>query len=133
MSRIYSSAVYRKVARLHCEHINQGFLATLGAPFLALLYEAIDRGEDSVLIVKEVDGKVIGFVSGAATLRPIYKRLLFRPFSLLKTLISCFLSISKLLKVIEILRLSKNNPVLKGLPRHELLAIVVDPQYEGLG
>lgn len=52
MSKRYSSVVYHKVARLHCEHINQGFLATLGPPFLALLYEAIDQGEDSALIVK---------------------------------------------------------------------------------
>ena len=133
MSKIYSSVVYHKVARLHCEHINQGFLATLGPPFLALLYEAIDEGEDSALIVKEVDGNVVGFVSGAASLRPIYKRLLFRPFSLFIALISCFLSLSKLLKIIEILRISKNNPVLKGLPRHELLTIVVDPQYQGQG
>jgi ribosomal protein S18 acetylase RimI-like enzyme len=133
MSKRYSSVVYYKVARLHCEHLNNGFLATLGPPFLALLYEAIDQGVDSVLIVKEIDGNVVGFVSGAASLRPIYKRLLFRPFSLFISLLSCFLSLSKLFKIIEILRISKNNPVFKGLPRHELLTIVVDPQYQGQG
>jgi GNAT superfamily N-acetyltransferase len=133
MSKMYSSAVYHKVARLHCEQINQGFLATLGPPFLALLYEAIDKGKDSVLIVKEVDGDVVGFVSGAASLHPIYKRLLFRPFSLFIALISCLLSLSRLLKIIEILRISKNNSVLRGLPRHELLTIVVDPSYQGQG
>ena len=133
MRKRCSSVVYHKVARLHCEHINHGFLATLGPPFLALLYEAIDQGEDSALIVKEIDGNVVGFVSGAASLRPIYKRLLFRPFSLFISLLSCFLSLSKLLKIIEILRISKNNPVLKGLPRHELLTIVVDPEYQGQG
>jgi ribosomal protein S18 acetylase RimI-like enzyme len=133
MSKRFSSVVYHKVARLHCGHINQGFLATLGSPFLALLYEAIDQGEDSALIVKEIDGNVVGFVSGAASLRPIYMRLLFRPFSLFISLLSCFLSLSKLLKIIEILRINKNNPVLKGLPRHELLTIVVDPEYQGQG
>ena len=133
MTKMYSHVVYQKVAQLHCEHINQGFLATLGPSFLALLYEAIDQGEDSALIVKEVDGNVVGFVSSAASLRPIYKRLLFRPFSLFISLLSCFLSLSKLLKIIEILRISKNNPVLKGLPRHELLTIVVDPEYQGQG
>ena len=133
MSKMYSHTVYQKVAELHCEHIDQGFLATLGPSFLALLYEAIDQGEDSALIVKEIDGNVVGFVSGAASLRPIYKRLLFRPLSLFISLLSCFLSLSKLLKIIEILRISKNNPVLKGLPRHELLTIVVDPEYQGQG
>jgi ribosomal protein S18 acetylase RimI-like enzyme len=133
MSKMYSHVVYQKVAQLHCEHINQGFLATLGPSFLTLLYEGIDKDKDSVLIVKEVDGDVVGFVSGAASLRPIYIQLLRRPFSLFISLLSCFLSLSKLLRIIEILRISKNNPVLKGLPRHELLTIVVDPQYQGQG
>lgn len=133
ISKIYTSVVYHKVARLHCEYINQGFLATLGPSFLALLYEAIDKDKDSVLIVKEVDGDVVGFVSGAASLRPIYIQLLRRPFSLFAALIGCFLSVSKLSKVIEILLISKNNPVLTGLPRYELLTIVVDPLHQGQG
>ena len=130
---MYSHTVYQKVAQLHCEHIDQGFLATLGPSFLTLLYEAIDKDKSSVLIAKEVNGKVVGFVSGAVSLRPIYKQLLYRPFSLFIALISCFLSLSKLLKIIEVLRISKNNPVLKGLPRHELLTIVVDPSCQGQG
>tara|TARA_B100000767_G_scaffold271869_1_gene298384 strand:- start:153 stop:734 length:582 start_codon:yes stop_codon:yes gene_type:complete len=130
---MYSHTVYQKVAELHCEHIDQGFLATLGPSFLTLLYEAIDKDKSSVLIAKEVNGKVVGFVSGAVSLRPIYKQLLYRPFSLFIALISCFLSLSKLLKIIEVLRISKNNPVLKGLPRHELLTIVVDPSCQGQG
>ena len=133
MSKMYSHAVYHKVARLHCEYINQGFLATLGPSFLALLYEAIDKDKDSVLIVKEVDGDVVGFVSGATSLRPIYIQLLRRPFSLFAALIGCFLSVSKLSKVIEILLISKNNPVLTGLPRYELLTIVVNPLHQGQG
>lgn len=133
INKMYTSVDYHKVARLHCQYINQGFLATLGPSFLALLYEAIDKDKDSVLIVKEVDGDVVGFVSGAASLRPIYIQLLRRPFSLFAALISCFLSVSKLSKVIEILLISKNNPVLTGLPRYELLTIVVDPLHQGQG
>jgi len=133
MSKMYNHAVYQKVAQLHCEHINQGFLATLGPSFLALLYEAIDKDKSSVLIAKEVDGEVIGFVSGAVSLRSIYKQLLYRPFSLFIELASCFFSISKLSKIFEILFIGKNNPILKGLPQHELLTIVVDPSHQGQG
>ena len=133
MTKMYSHVVYQKVAQLHCEHINQGFLATLGPSFLALLYEAIDKDKSSVLIAKEVDGDVVGFVSGAASLRPIYKQLLYRPFSLFVALTSCFFSISKLSKIIEIFFIGKNNPILTGLPRHELLTIVVDPSFQGQG
>lgn len=133
MSKMYSYVVYQKVAQLHCEQINQGFLATLGPSFLSLLYEAIDKDKSSVLIAKEDDGKVIGFVSGAVSLHPIYKRLLYRPFSLFIILTSCFFSISKLSKIFEILFIGKNNPILKGLPQHELLTIVVDPEHQGQG
>ena len=133
MSKIYSHAVYHKVARLHCEQINQGFLATLGPSFLTLLYEAIDKDKDAVLIVREVGGDVVGFVSGAASLLPIYTQLLRRPFALLAALAGCFLSVSKLLRVIEILFIHKNNPALKGLPRHELLTIAVNPSHHGQG
>jgi len=133
MSKMYSHVVYQKVAQLHCEHINEGFLATLGPSFLTLLYEAIDKDKSSVLIAKEVDGDVVGFVSGAASLRPIYKQLLYRPFSLFVALTSCFFSVSKLSKIIEILFIGKNNPILTGLPRHELLTIVVDPSCQGQG
>ncbi|MDB2416004.1 GNAT family N-acetyltransferase [Pseudomonadales bacterium] len=133
LSEMCTSIVYHKVARLHREYIDQGFLATLGPSFLALLYEAIDKDEGSVLIVKEVDGDVVGFVSGTTSLRPIYIKLLRRPFSLFLALVGVLLSVSKLLKVIEILLISKNNPVLTGLPRYELLTIVVDPLHQGQG
>ena len=133
MSKMYCHAVYQKVAQLHCEQIDQGFLATLGPSFLTLLYEAIDKDKSSVLIAKEVDGKVIGFVCGTVSLHSIYKQLLYRPFSLFIALTSCFFSISKLSKIFEIFFIGKNNPILKGLPRHELLTIVVHPSHQGQG
>ena len=34
-------------------------------------------------------------------------------------------------KIIEILLIGNNNPALTGLPRQELLTIVVDPLYQG--
>jgi len=130
---MYSYGVYEKVAQLHCENINQSFLATLGPSFLTLLYEAIDKDKSSVLIIKEVNGNVVGFVSGAASLYPIYKQLLYRPFSLFVALTSCFFSVSKLSKIIEILFIGKKNPILEELPRHELLTIVIDPSFQGQG
>ena len=66
------SSDYRAIAKLHCDHINQGFLATLGIPFLTLLYESIDKDSESVLLVERVDTGIIGFVSGACGLGRIY-------------------------------------------------------------
>lgn len=133
MSEKYRQCTYYKVAQLHCDYINKSFLASLGPRFLAMLYEAIDKDKSSVLIVKEVDGDIIGFVSGTASLRPIYKSLLLHPFSLFMSLIRHVLSLPKLFKIFEILLLSKNNPVLAKLPNHELLTIAIDPKYQGQG
>ena len=128
-----SSSDYRAVASLHCDHINQGFLATLGAPFLTLLYEAIDKDSESILLVERVDIKVVGFVTGTRGLARIYKQLLLKPLRLIYSLKSCFLSPSKVYKIIEILLMSKDNNISSGLPKQELLSIVVNPAYDGEG
>lgn len=133
MNKIYNTDVYRLVAELHCKNINKGFLSTLGTTFLALLYEAIDKDKSSVLITKEVNGEIIGFVSGTASLRPIFKQLLHRPFSLFISLLRCFFSLSKLSKIIEIIFIGKNNPILGELPPYELLTIAVNPPHQGQG
>jgi ribosomal protein S18 acetylase RimI-like enzyme len=124
---------YRAVASLHCDHINQGFLATLGVPFLTLLYEAIDKDRASVLLVERVDRNVIGFVSGTCGLSRIYKQLLLRPLRLIYALKSSILSPSKIYKILEVVLMSKDNNVLADLPKQELLSIVVNPDYQGGG
>lgn len=124
---------YRAIARLHCDYINKGFLATLGVPFLTLLYEAIDKDSESVLLVERVDRRVIGFVTGTGELRKIYKQLLLRPLQLIYSLKSSFLSPSKIYKIIEVLLISKDSNTSSDLPKHELLSIVVNPVYQGRG
>ena len=125
--------VFRAVAHLHFEHINQGFLSSLGIPFLTLLYEAIDENKESVLIVEKVGGKVIGFVSGTAGLGPIYKQLLLRLHRLVWALFPSILSPSKIYKILEILLINRSDKLLTDLPRQELLSIVVNPTHQGQG
>ena len=122
---------YRAVARLHCDHINQGFLATLGVPFLTLLYEAIDRDSESVLLVERVDHRIVGFVTGTRGLGRIYKQLLLKPLRLIYSLKSCILSPSKMYKILEVLLISKGTNISADLPKQELLSIVVNPAYQG--
>lgn len=124
---------YRAIAKLHCNHINQGFLATLGVPFLTLLYESIDKDSESVLLVERVDNSIVGFISGARGLSRIYKKLLLKPIRLIYSLKSCLLSPSKIYKIIEVLLIIKNSNISSDLPKHELLSIVVDPAYQGGG
>jgi len=51
------------VAKIHKKCLDKSFLATLGEKFLRLLYKTLIKCENSILIVAEDNGKVIGFVS----------------------------------------------------------------------
>ena len=124
---------YISVATLHFDHINQGFLATLGVPFLTLLYEAIDRDSESALLVERVDCSIVGFVTGTRGLGRIYKQLLLQPLRLIYSLKSCLLSPSKIYKIIEVLLISKDSDISSDFPKQELLSIVVNPAYQGGG
>ena len=128
-----NSSDYRTVASLHCDNINQGFLATLGVPFLTLLYEAIDKDSESVLLVERVDSSIVGFVTGTRGLGRIYKQLLLKPLRLIYSLKSCILSPSKMYKILEVLLISKGSNISADLPKQERLSIVVDPTFQGGG
>lgn len=129
----YRSEVYGAVALLHANYIDRGFLTSLGVPFLTLLYEAIDADENSVLLVEEVDGVVVGYVSGAAGMGSIIKQLLWRLPRVAFALMPSLLSPSRIYKIGEILFRPGTDESAVDLPAEELLSIVVDPSQQGEG
>jgi ribosomal protein S18 acetylase RimI-like enzyme len=124
---------YRQVAALHAASIDRGFLATLGIPFLALMYEAIDEGQDSVLLVEERDGRVSGFVSGGCGMRSIYGRMLSHPMRLALALLPSLFRPSRLQRIFEILRYGRSSSGMESWPSAELLSIAVEPAARGGG
>ena len=96
-----------------------------------MLYEAIDKDKNSILLVEKVDGDVVAFVSAAHGLDRIFKKLLLKPFQLIYSLKSCLFSFSKMHKILEIILINKRDNGLSGLPKQELLSIVVSPSYQG--
>jgi ribosomal protein S18 acetylase RimI-like enzyme len=124
---------YRQVAALHAANIDQGFLSTLGEPFLAQMYRALDEAEGSVLLTEEQDGRVVGFVSGAAGMGPIYRRMLRRPVRLGASLLPSLVRPARLKRIIEILRYSGRADANQPLPHAELLSIAVDRSARGTG
>jgi len=126
---------YQQIARLHMDGIDRGFLRQLGPRFLTLMYEAIDRCPDSVLITEEQGAVVVGFIAGAASMKPIYKHLLMRPLRLLMALFPSLFIPSRLKRIWEILRYSKHeySESVRALPAFELLSIVVTPSQRGTG
>lgn len=124
--------IYQRIAQLHAENINQGFLSSLGPRFLALLYQAIDESPASTLILAREGDQIVGFVSGALSMGLIYRQLLRHGLRLMLALAPSLLIPSRLWRIIEILRYSQrgrdHGP---KLPKAELLSIVVDPAFRG--
>ncbi|MFK8035749.1 MAG: GNAT family N-acetyltransferase [Hyphomicrobiales bacterium] len=122
--------IYKQVAQLHMAALSKGFLARLGPPFLALLYEKIDQTPAYHLITHEIDGRVVGFVSGGPGMGSIYRALLSSWPRLAISLIPNILIPKKLWGVFELLQFKRRdeNP---HSPRYELLSIAVSAENRG--
>lgn len=124
--------VFRQVAALHADNIANGFLATLGPGFLALLYRAIDESDDSVLLVEFQGDRVVGFIAGATSLRAVYMRMLRHPVAMLRVMMPIALRGRTLARVLEILRYEgKATNEHRNLPKAELLSLAVTPALRG--
>jgi len=125
--------VYRAVARIHAASINQGFLPTLGERFLALLYEAIDSDPNSALFIEQVNGEVVGFITGGRGMGTIYRQMFKRWLRLLVALLPTLLNFAKLKRVLEIVWYSRKQKPVPGCPRAELFSIAVLERARGSG
>jgi ribosomal protein S18 acetylase RimI-like enzyme len=124
---------YRQVAAMHAANIDQGFLSTLGEPFLEQIYRAIDAAPSGVLIVEERDGVVMGFVSGGEGMREVYRQMLRRPLALGLSLLPSLFRPARLRRILEILRYGQGKHGQEALPQAELLSIAVATEARGQG
>ena len=125
-----SAETYQQIAKIHCDAIDQGFLPTLGPGVLALMYRAIDDCDTAVLFTEEVDGTVVGFVTGATGMGPIYKQMLRQFPRLLWALAPSLLNPAKVWRILEILRRNRNSQTDIKVPDYELLSIAVSPNHQ---
>lgn len=129
----HDESTLRQVGALHASCIDQGFLSSLGPRFLTVLYRAIDRSDDAVLIVEADGNRVIGFVTGGSGMGPIYRQMIRDWPNLIAALLPIVFQPRKVLGILEILkRRDKDGPV-GDLPRHELFSIAVAPAARGTG
>lgn len=125
---------YLQIAQIHIESINEGFLSSLGLPFMALLYEKIDLTPSGYLEVIEKDNQIIGFVSGTKNgLKPILKSMWSDKLPLFLALAPNLINPFKIIKIIEILFHSVGTKDENAFPKEELLSIAIRPQFRGLG
>lgn len=128
---MHSDKVHKRVAKIHKESIDQGFLSILGVRFLTLLYWAIDIEKDSVLLVEEIKGEVVGFVSASLDMKAVLKRMLHRPFAVFFAVLPSILRFERLFKIFEVLKYTSSSFSDNELPQAELLSIAVTPSFRG--
>ena len=126
------SKIYYDVALLHIETIKTGFLPSLGPQFLSLMYRCIDEADFSTLIVKYDDQTLTGFVSGTLGDSSLYKKMLLYPFRLFLALMPTLLNLTKIKKIINILK-HVSSKERNNFPSAELLTICVNKDYRRQG
>jgi ribosomal protein S18 acetylase RimI-like enzyme len=119
-----------RVATMHASDIAEGFLATLGAPFLRRLYHRIVRSPYGFLIVAHDDERsVVGFVAGTTDTRRLYRQFLVREGPIVIATSGARLARS-LPKVLETLRYGTGDA---PSAEPELLALAVDEAWHRRG
>ncbi|OGJ90842.1 MAG: hypothetical protein A2268_09345 [Candidatus Raymondbacteria bacterium RifOxyA12_full_50_37] len=116
MKLTLSSKDFKAIAVLHIQGIPAGFLSSLGQGFLSRLYKGIAAAPNScVLIERNEQGEVIGFVSGTLDIRKCYMHVLTHHcFSLGIAIIPSLFSSGTVRKVFETLFYAKDAPLKKG-------------------
>jgi ribosomal protein S18 acetylase RimI-like enzyme len=138
--RVGTEADAPLAARLHVSEISEGFLPTLGQPFLERLYLRIVRSPRSFLLVAERELAQVGFVAGTEDVRALYTEFLWHDgFSAARAALPRVLRSSR--RVFETLRYGvgghgprdKDTTAADDAPAAELLAIAVAPDERGHG
>ncbi len=127
----------KDVANIHHKYLNTSFLSQLGSGFLFYLYKSINECDETELIVAKNGEHVIGFITGAESLKPIYIHLLKKYFFQTSfKLIPHLFNFSKIKKIAEVLRYSKDETKSSDTSHHpkaELLSIAIKKEFQGTG
>ena len=130
---MHDLATLKEVGTLHASTLDQAFLSSLGPRFLYVMYRAIDECEGAELFVERDGEKITGFVSGATSMSPIYRQMLWHAPDLLLALFPSLLNPAKLWQIFELLLHSARRVEIRNHPTFELLSIAVASDYRGTG
>jgi ribosomal protein S18 acetylase RimI-like enzyme len=125
-----TSADLPRVAQLHADRIREGFLSTLGQPFLRRLYRRVLRSDGCFVLVAEQAGEpVAGFVAGVDDLGRLYRRFVLRDGA-----VAGLRAAPRLLGALTRVRETMAYPAAtEGLPDAEILAVAVAADHGGEG
>ena len=116
------------VVEIHFQEIKYGFLNQLGKKFLYYFYTTMINSENAFLIIAEDNGEIVGFASGAISLKKFYKEFVRKNF--IKASFILLRKIFSFAKIFEVIKYSKKED---NTPKAELLTIAVSLKFQGSG
>lgn len=129
-----NDGVLEEIALIHQAMLPDGFLSTLGTPFLKTIYREIAVDQNSRLLCAVGPQDItLGFICGSTSTSSLYRRFvtrnLFRAFVIL---LPKLLSYQLLLKISQTLFIPSRNKK-NELPAPQLLNFCVSADYQGKG
>ena len=128
----------QRIALIHLQELNKGFLSSLGLPFLTSLYNIIIK--KGILLVSIDGNQIEGFVSFSPNTRKLMLSFILScPYNFFRLSLKFFLNLGIIRKAMETFtapfRSSYKNLAHTGLPSAELLSIAVNSsvQKSGIG
>lgn len=121
------------IARMHREGVSEGFLSTLGEPALRLLYKHVATSRYcKVFVALAPNGETIGYIAGCLDTSALFREFARRRWpSAARVLLPRLLSPARVRRAAETLRYPSSAPA--GLPRAEVINVVVEPAWRGRG
>ena len=129
----------RAAVELHMEQLGQGFLTSLGPRFLREVFRNVVQSRHglSIIATSDREGRVVGFVLGATSLRGLYRDfLVHHGFRAVLATLPVMMRPVMLRKIIETLRYPSNlqkDSLPPKLPTAELLDLAVVDEWKGTG
>jgi ribosomal protein S18 acetylase RimI-like enzyme len=118
-----------RLADMHAQRIEEGFLASLGPVFLGSLYRRVVRSPHAFAVVAEDGGRIVAFCAAAENVGRLYREFMMRD-GLVAGVRSAPRLVRSLPHVLETLRYPAST---EELPDAEILAAVTDAEVAGKG
>ena len=118
-----------RLAGMHADRINEGFLASLGPVFLGRLYRRVVRSPGAFAVVAEENGRIVAFCAAAENVGRLY-----REFMLRDGIVAGVRSAPRLARALpHVLETLRYPSTTDELPDAEILAVVTDADVAGKG
>jgi glycosyltransferase involved in cell wall biosynthesis/GNAT superfamily N-acetyltransferase len=121
------------IARMHRDGVGEGFLSTLGEPALRLLYRHVAASRHcKVFVALAPNGETVGYIAGCRDTSALFREFALRRWpAAARVLLPRLLSPARIRRAAETLRYPSSAPA--GLPKAELVNVVVQPAWRGRG